>query len=826
MHAPHEDDAMRRGLLAISTLLALVGSARALIDKPYPLKAVLAESQLVFVARVDSLDPDKPAAVLAIDEDLKGKAAFRRLPVNLTGDADAVKSKQTPQLLKRLAPKLPVIVFATERDKGYFALCYTNGTWFLLRGEKDDDKVRWSFNHFEPYLRRTFKGTTEEMKQTVADAIANKKDPPDVDKKEKPGIGPEVKADKETGRQGAKEEESSTSPKRKQGAHGASQQFAMFAVIPSVLIGGPLAVLAMLFPTVFGGWKRWLALISVACTISTLYFLQWLFPNALANSWWGTPQALWLGMMLTILLGTLWAWLRQMRRVESGESQAVPSRVEFVLLAILSIIGLGLLAVRRASGGSLLDAQWLPVLILAGGAVPACLYVFRARWTESPKPSILASELVMLSGMAFVCAILGVWGESSARAHEFGPVVQGEGQRGTDTHVVTPGRLVWTFRAPDKGGISSSPLVDGDRIYVAAAHDSVFQSYGALYCLDRMTGTEVWTFHDDKKMKPVFSSPCIADGKLYIGEGFHQDSNCKLYCLRADTGAKVWEFPTGSHTESSPCVADGKVYCGAGDDGLYCLDAATGKEVWHFPGFHVDAGPTVADGRVFFGSGVGDIYKDTVLFCLDATTGNLVWRLPTSLPAWATPTVKGPHAYFGIGNGRMNESDSNPAGALLCVDVSSGTELWRYPVGDGVLGRPVAGGNFVYFGSRDGNLYCLHREKGQLAWKNPLGAPIVSAPAVARCNFCGARTSVFAVASDGSGLAQLVCLGANEGQIAWSFDIAAHARTSADLWSSPALTVGPQGRRIYVGAQINSTARGAVLYCFEDQIDRDVEPKH
>src|SRR5262249_10222543 len=174
-------------------------------------------------------------------------------------------------------------------------------------------------------------------------------------------------------------------------------------------------------------------------------------------------------------------------------------------------------------------------------------------------------------------------------AADFGPAVQGEGQRGTDTHVITPGRLVWTFRAPDKGGISSSPLVDGDRIYIAASHDSVFTSYGALYCLDRANGNLIWTFHDDKKMKSVFSSPCSADGKVFIGEGFHQDANCKLYCLRANNGQKVWEFQTESHTESSPCVVNGKVYFGAGDDGLYCVDAATGKEVWHFPGFHIDA---------------------------------------------------------------------------------------------------------------------------------------------------------------------------------------------------------------------------------------------
>src|SRR5262249_50702008 len=149
---------------------------------------------------------------------------------------------------------------------------------------------------------------------------------------------------------------------------------------------------------------------------------------------------------------------------------------------------------------------------------------------------------------------------------------------------------------------------------------------------------------------------------------------------------------------------------------LYCLDAATGKQVWHFPGFHVDASPVVAGGRVFVGSGFGDAYKETALFCLDAETGNLLWRLPTELPSCPAPAVTVQQAYCGICHGGMNESDANPAGALLCVEAATGVELWRYPVGDGVLAQPVADGNFVYFGSRDGTLYCLHRDQGKLAW--------------------------------------------------------------------------------------------------------------
>ncbi|HMF11685.1 MAG TPA: hypothetical protein VKE94_05245, partial [Gemmataceae bacterium] len=193
------------GLIGMIGALLAAQTARAVIERLYPLKDVAGDSQFIFLAKVDSIDPDKPAAVLVFEENFKGKVAFRRMAINLKGDADAEKGKQTPQLVKRLAPKLPMVVFAVEQDKGYLALCYTNGTWFQIRGDKDGDAVRWRFNHFEPYLRRTFKGTTDEMKQVVADGLAGKKSMPAANAKEKPGIGPEVKADKETRRQGDKE---------------------------------------------------------------------------------------------------------------------------------------------------------------------------------------------------------------------------------------------------------------------------------------------------------------------------------------------------------------------------------------------------------------------------------------------------------------------------------------------------------------------------------------------------------------------------------------------------------------------------------------------
>src|SRR5262249_29874431 len=155
---------------------------------------------------------------------------------------------------------------------------------------------------------------------------------------------------------------------------------------------------------------------------------------------------------------------------------------------------------------------------------------------------------------------------------------------------------------------------------------------------------------------------------LFVGEGFHEDSDCKLYCLDATTGEKKWDFQSRSHTESRPIVADGRVYFGVGDDGLICLEAATGQELWRLKGLHVDASPVVVDGRVYCGSGVGLLYKETLLFCLDAATGKEKWRVPTDLPAWGGCVVDAGRVYAGIGNGNfLNSDEHKPAGAVLCL---------------------------------------------------------------------------------------------------------------------------------------------------------------
>jgi outer membrane protein assembly factor BamB len=368
--------------------------------------------------------------------------------------------------------------------------------------------------------------------------------------------------------------------------------------------------------------------------------------------------------------------------------------------------------------------------------------------------------------------------------------------------------VVWTFEAVDRGFINSSPLVAGDQVCTAAAHQAGFTPFGAVYCLNRATGKPVWRCDDDEDMRQVFSSPCLDGGRLYIGEGFHQDGDCKLYCLDARTGKKVWDFHTGSHTESSPCVVGGKVYFGAGDDGVYCLDAATGKKVWRFPGLHVDANPAVDGGRLYAGSGYGKTYE---MFCLDATTGKPVWRKESDLPVWGCPTVAGEHVFFGIGNGDFTRSGEKPAGAVLCVEAATGKVVWRYRVADGVLVKPIVDAERVYFAARDKHCYCVTRKDGRLCWKRDLGSPVVASPARV-----GDR--LYAVASEG----RVACLDVADGRVIWTFDVAEHSRKRPQLFSSPAVVVergkGGERRRIYFGAGLdNLVSSAAVLYCLEER---------
>jgi outer membrane protein assembly factor BamB len=237
----------------------------------------------------------------------------------------------------------------------------------------------------------------------------------------------------------------------------------------------------------------------------------------------------------------------------------------------------------------------------------------------------------------------------------------------------------------------------------------------------------------------------------------------------------------------------------AGNDGLYAVEAATGKERWHFASdLHIDSTPAVADGRVYVGSGVSRRFKTLRVICIEAATGNPVWQSPVSVPAWGSPLAHGGRVYVGLGNGRLDTPAEAPAGGLACFDAMTGKELWTFRTGDAVFGKPVAVGDRVVFGCRDGHVYGL-RFDGTEAFKVAAGGPVIGGPAAD-----GNR--VYAVTMTG----RVVCLDATTGGEVWRHELARKGAEPAVL-SPPAVRAG----RLYVAAEMKTGERGLVsLYCF------------
>jgi outer membrane protein assembly factor BamB len=166
--------------------------------------------------------------------------------------------------------------------------------------------------------------------------------------------------------------------------------------------------------------------------------------------------------------------------------------------------------------------------------------------------------------------------------------IQGEDLKGT----LQP---AWSFypRWVDETGaeqedteamILSSPAVWGNRVYGASCLMDPPDSFGVLFCVDAVTGKQIWSLDklEGTELKGFFSSPAVtADGQyLLIGQGLHPDSHCRLLCIKAQTGEVHWTHEVDLHIESSPAIDGDIVVVGVGA----IEDPATHKPISH-PGF-------------------------------------------------------------------------------------------------------------------------------------------------------------------------------------------------------------------------------------------------
>ena len=173
-------------ILLLAVLFLAQRPAVAVVEVLTPLADFIEAADEIVVVKVRELDAARPSAIFAVADDLKGQSEFRRLAVNLKGR----KADQTEQLLARLADDLPLVLFITHLKDRELVYGYTAGTWFQIIGHHDGKQTRWGFTDLEIYLPRTFNGSTDELRATLAAAMAGTKKPPPANPQLKPGIGP------------------------------------------------------------------------------------------------------------------------------------------------------------------------------------------------------------------------------------------------------------------------------------------------------------------------------------------------------------------------------------------------------------------------------------------------------------------------------------------------------------------------------------------------------------------------------------------------------------------------------------------------------------
>jgi outer membrane protein assembly factor BamB len=732
--------------------------------------------------------------------------------VNLTGDKEAVDEKQPAMLLDRLDKDLPLVIFAARKGKNYDAVGYTNGTWFRMLGvvEQQDGKdvTRWRFTHGEPYFRRTFKGTTDELIQAIRGGLKGEKLPA-FNEKEDPGFGPPLKKTKDDGK------------KPLAASHGGPRM--MIGVIQLPFLG-LIAALAALFPAMFGGaallMRRWVMALSVASFISILVALVLYLPNWIGWTGLRSVNGVWITGAVLAGLGALWASHRYRRAIRTGKGDEYqPRYLDRVGLGIILFLLAGTLSYPVIAGESLRESPWLELVVLAAPTA-ACLAFVILQWKRNETgPVALSAETVGLWAGCFACAIAGVALTGGPR----GPAIVAGGGGGSVALVEQP---LWVFEPKEKGEILSTPCVTPERVFVAVHHRAGISQDGRLYALDPATGTVLWTFDDDGALKPTFSSPAYADGRVFIGEGYHTDKDSKLFAIDAATGKKLWEFQTSSHTESSPAVGEGKVVCGAGDDGVYCLDAATGQKLWQYVipgGLHVDSNPLIFQGRVYGGSGTSEKSHNNRLFCLDLKSGQEVWTEKTEYSAWGSPASAGNTVLFTTGNGTFSFDRKPIAGLLLCRDAATGKPVWDRALPNSLVAKPAVDRYQVYVGCKDGNLYAIDRQTGEVVWNKTLQAPVLAAPTVDVHPEMKTGEVLYAIGSTGV----LEALSPNDGSTYWAIsfrDLIGVPHVNSV--STPVVTREPGDgkpvRRVYVGLGFGPAASAtptARLYCFRNLVE-------
>lgn len=312
---------------------------------------------------------------------------------------------------------------------------------------------------------------------------------------------------------------------------------------------------------------------------------------------------------------------------------------------------------------------------------------------------------------------------------------------GYATHSVqrtnAPGALnkVWSRSAGKgsyhKGRVTASPVLADGRIYTMDAANKVS-------AFDSGTGARIWgqkisvksrgktrkgkrtlvervkdplTFRDrgGSDKESVGGGVAVADGRLYVTSGLGV-----VLALDAKTGKEIWRKRTFSPMQSAPTVADGRVFAISDDNELFAFDADTGEVEWTYQAIIEMARMLTSPAPAVIEDVVIAPFSSGEVVALKVQNGGVLWQDSLNASRQLTPLAT------------LNDIASGPvivggyvfvtgqSGEFAAFDFRTGQQVWSQPAGS--LGFPLAVGDYIYTVTTDGQVVCMTKADGTVAW--------------------------------------------------------------------------------------------------------------
>jgi outer membrane protein assembly factor BamB len=320
-----------------------------------------------------------------------------------------------------------------------------------------------------------------------------------------------------------------------------------------------------------------------------------------------------------------------------------------------------------------------------------------------------------------------------------------------------------TGPAPEAPDILWKTNITGIQSYVAAFNGKVFvTTKTAVFALDRETGSILWNTTvpapgpwpavykiDETHLVIGNSSLDIDTGRiLWTSESFSATPRPlfaanvyspeeKMFYTKVNSHVQAWDFSDPSippklawetYVSGSGFVGsgvqygDGKVFPGSFEPHQMALDAKTGKVLWDTE----TKSAMLFSGSYYQGRFIRGGSHDNTMYCFNATTGEILWTF--------NPNTK--DGYFCVGSATAYGMvyELNRDGYLYALDVNTGDLVWKYK-GPGPLmfpGSPTVADGKIYATtgqtasytgkSSESEFACLDAYTGQVIWKLPIEA--------------------------------------------------------------------------------------------------------